>query len=86
MNRTEGAISPEGAILEGAISPEGAILEKIPFYDFGCAQGTSHTAGINENKNSMKTKIQFHFFIHIHSNNKLFILNIFINFYLLRNF
>ena len=35
----------------------------------------------NENKNSMKTKIQFHFFIHhIHSNNKLFILNIFINF------
>ena len=28
----------------------------------------------------LKTKIQFHFFIHIHLNNKLFILNIFINF------
>ena len=34
----------------------------------------------NENKTSMQTKIQFHFFIHIQSNNKLFILNIFKNF------
>ena len=37
-------------------------------------------ASINEDKNSMKTKIQFHFFIHLQSNNKLYIINIFINF------